>query len=120
MVLLGRAATCPRFIGQDRRNPCAGRGTFAGADACSPVGWGVPRRCREKDALPLPAILALGALVIVLLHPRWLWLFMTVGLLATGLFIWFQVKTAHRKRAAALKLRDLQALTPRELELHVA
>ncbi|WP_456830989.1 restriction endonuclease [Deinococcus sp. UYEF24] len=53
-------------------------------------------------------------------NPKWFWLVMVIGLLAAGLFIWFKVKTAQQRRQTALKLQDLQALTPRQLELHVA
>ena len=82
--------------------------------------WVVSRRRRKTDALPLPALLALGVLGVVLLNPRWFGPFLIIGLLAAGLFIWYKVNAAQRKRQAALKLRDLQALSPRELELHVA
>ena len=78
------------------------------------------RRRRKTDALPLPALLALGVLSILLLNPRWFGPFLIIGLLAAGLSLWFKVNAAQRKRQAALRLRDLQALSPRELELQVA
>lgn len=80
----------------------------------------MPRRRRKNDALPLPFLVAFVFLGVVLINPRWFWPFLIIGLLASGLFIWYKVNAARRKRQAALRLQDLQALTPRELELHVA
>lgn len=80
----------------------------------------MPRRRRKNDALPLPFLVTFVFLGVVLLNPRWFWPLLVIGLIASGLFIWYKVNAAQRKRQAALKLQDLQALTPRELELHVA
>ena len=52
--------------------------------------WVVSRRRRKTDALPLPALLALGVLGVILLNPRWFGPFLIIALLAAGLFIWFR------------------------------
>ncbi|MFC4455142.1 restriction endonuclease [Deinococcus sonorensis] len=80
------------------------------------------RRRRKKGQDPVAGGLV-GIVVLHFLALGWgipVWSLVLIDLLVLGLIGWAVLAWQSRKRAAALAVADLRALSPRELELHVA